>query len=129
DVLQGGLVKKSALPVIKYIEKKTFGYAKHINLISGGFKPYFDSYTQADYSYFPNGVDDVFIEANKEINLQEPFSTEIKTIVYAGNLGEGQGLHKIIPESAKALEGKYRFLIIGDGGTKQNLINEIERLG
>lgn len=129
DVLQGGLTKKTALPIIKYVEKKTFGYAKHINLISGGFKPYFDAYTQADYSYFPNGVDDVFIEANKEELVQEPFSSEVQTIVYAGNLGEGQGLHKIIPESAKALEGKYHFIIIGDGGAKQNLINEIERLG
>lgn len=129
DVLRVGLIKRTALPIIKYVEKKTFGYAKHINLISGGFKPYFDAYTQADYSYFPNGVDDVFIEANKEELVQEPFSSEVQTIVYAGNLGEGQGLHKIIPESAKALEGKYHFIIIGDGGAKQNLINEIERLG
>src|SRR5690606_30893188 len=37
DVLSGGLVKNLALPVIKQIEKRTFGYAKHINLISGGF--------------------------------------------------------------------------------------------
>lgn len=129
DVLRVGLIKRTALPIIKYVEKKTFGYAKHINLISGGFKPYFEAYTQADYTYFPNGVDDVFIEANKEELVQEPFSSEVKTIVYAGNLGEGQGLHKIIPESAKALEGKYHFIIIGDGGAKQTLITEIERLG
>jgi hypothetical protein len=49
--------------------------------------------------------------------------------VYAGNLGEGQGLHKIIPQAAKELEGKFRFLIIGDGGAKQKLLDEISRLG
>ena len=48
---------------------------------------------------------------------------KIKRILYAGNLGEGQGLHKIIPESAKKLEGKFEFVIIGDGGMKNDLIN------
>lgn len=129
DVLQAGLIKKLALPVIKKIEKRTFGYAKHINLISGGFKPYFAAYTQADYSYYPNGVDDVFIDANLEINNAEGISNPIKTIVYAGNLGEGQGLHKIVPQAAKLLEGKFKFLIIGDGGAKQKLLDEIQVLG
>jgi|SRR5690606_29743009 hypothetical protein len=128
DVLQDGLMKKTALPIIKYVEKKTFGYAKHINLISGGFRPYFDYYTQADYSYFPNGVDDVFIEANKGGFGEKQPSSAIKTIVYAGNLGEGQGLHKIVPQAAKKLEGKFRFLIIGDGGAKQKLVDELEKL-
>ena len=127
DVLKESLMKKVVMPMIKLIEEKTFSYAKHINLISAGFEPYFETYTQAEYSYFPNGVDDIFIEANEENPIES--SNPIKTIVYAGNLGEGQGLHKIIPQSAKALEGKFRFLIIGDGGAKQNLVNEIERLG
>jgi glycosyltransferase involved in cell wall biosynthesis len=48
-----------------------------------------------------------------------------KLIVYAGNIGEGQGLEKIIPLSAKRLGEKYNFLIIGDGGSKQKLKNEI----
>jgi glycosyltransferase involved in cell wall biosynthesis len=48
-----------------------------------------------------------------------------KMIVYAGNIGEGQGLEKIVPLSAKLLGEKYKFLIIGDGGTKQKLKEEI----
>lgn len=128
DVLPNGLVKKVALPVIKFIEKKTFTYAKHINLISGGFKPYFEEYDQAEYSYYPNGVDDVFIEANKGDSIVVSSPSAVRTIVYAGNLGEGQGLHKIVPQAAKDLEGKFRFVIIGDGGAKQKLVDEIERL-
>lgn len=127
DVLEGGVVKKLALPVIKKIEKRTFSYASHINLISGGFKPYFHSYNNAAYTYFPNGIDNIFIEANKGA-IQEASNSKIKTITYAGNIGEGQGLHKIVPQAAKALEGKFKFLIIGDGGAKNKLEEEIEKL-
>lgn len=128
DVLQDGIIKKMALPVIKQIEQRTFSYAKHINLISGGFKPYFEAYKQAEYSYYPNGVDDIFIEANAVSESIEENLPNIRTIVYAGNIGEGQGLHKIIPGAAKALGDRIRFLIIGDGGAKRKLDEELKRL-
>ena len=51
-----------------------------------------------------------------------------KTIVYAGNIGEGQGLHKIIPQAAKELGSEFEFVIIGDGGTKKLLQAKIENL-
>src|SRR5690606_28248012 len=120
DVLQDGIIKTLALPIIKQVEKRTFRYAKHINLISGGFKPYFAKYDQAEYSYYPNGIDDVFIDANS-CDLPLPASPNtVRTIVYAGNLGEGQGLHKIVPQAAKQLEGLYKFVIIGDGGDRKS---------
>ena len=125
DVLADGWMKKIALPIIKRIEKKTFSYAEHINLISGGFKDYFNNYRQANYTYFPNGIDDLFIEATIDEDKIEN-SSEVKTIVYAGNMGEGQGLHKIIPGAAKALEGKFQFIIIGDGGAKSKLVEALE---
>jgi hypothetical protein len=127
DVLNDGIIKSLALPFIKYIEKKTFSYASHINLISKGFKPYFEKYTNSTYSYFPNGIDDVFIEANRATKLNSP-PNDVKTIVYAGNLGEGQGLHKIVPEAAKRLGNAYKFIIIGDGGAKSKLVAELDRL-
>jgi UDP-N-acetylglucosamine:LPS N-acetylglucosamine transferase len=42
DVIQSKFVKFFLLPVLKQIEYKTFNYAKHINLISGGFNEYFE---------------------------------------------------------------------------------------
>jgi glycosyltransferase involved in cell wall biosynthesis len=57
--------------------------------------------------------------------LDESEKTSI--IVYAGNIGEGQGLEKIIPSSAKLLGERYKFLIIGDGGTKHKLSEEIQK--
>ena len=128
DVLQNGIIKKVSLPIIKRIEEKTFNYATHINLISGGFKSYFHGYSKPNYTYFPNGVDDIFIEENKKERVTN-HSSPPKTIVYAGNVGEGQGLHKIVPQTAKALGSKYQFIIIGDGGAKQLLIDEIKNIG
>lgn len=132
DVLKDGIIKRATLPIIKYIEKRTFSSARHINLISEGFRPYFSSYKQAEFSFFPNGIDDIFLEANEEaINNKIPIHENpgrIKTIVYAGNIGEGQGLHKIVPSAAKALQGKIKFIIIGDGGAKEKLESEIKQL-
>ncbi|MGO3653846.1 MAG: glycosyltransferase family 4 protein [Sphingobacterium sp.] len=128
DVLADGIIKKITLPLIKTVENRTFRYADHINLISGGFKPYFVPYSQANYTYFPNGIDDVFIDVNKKDPLEKKASIAVKTIVYAGNLGEGQGLHKIIPQAAKELEGRFNFLVIGDGGAKKKIVDEINRL-
>lgn len=124
EVLKNPVVKFGAIPVLKLIEKRTFGYAKHINLISAGFKPYFSEYDKAQYSYFSNGIDDVFIEENKRASDFEP-SPGKKRIVYAGNIGEGQGLHKVVPQAAKLLGDSHEFHIIGDGGTKELLTKTI----
>lgn len=123
DVLQNGLVKRLTLPVLATIEKKVFSYASHINLISGGFRDYFQKY-KTEFSFYPNGIDDVFLENDSDQNV----INDKKIITYAGNIGQGQGLHKIIPPAAKALGEDYLFQIIGDGGAKQQLIEEVNKL-
>ena len=101
------------------IERPTFRSAVHINLVSKGFEDYFRKITSCPLSFYPNGIDDAFLglKATSENN------GKIKIITYAGNIGEGQGLEKIIPECAKRLEGSFHFKIIGDGGTK-NLLED-----
>jgi glycosyltransferase involved in cell wall biosynthesis len=124
DVFKSKVLKILLLPVLKLIENKTFNYAIHINLISGGFKEYFDKYKKARFSFFSNGIDEEFLTNNgfiQNINSNDGK----KLIVYAGNIGEGQGLHKIIPQAAKLLESNFEFLIIGDGGTKKILQAEL----
>ncbi|WP_153845405.1 MULTISPECIES: glycosyltransferase family 4 protein [Sphingobacterium] len=122
DVLKNKLIKTFALPVIKQIERKAFAYAAHINLISEGFKPYFEAYKCAEYSYFTNGIDDIFITNNAKV---ETTTVVPKKILYAGNLGEGQGLDKIVPDAAKLLGNEYEFIIVGDGGIKNKLIEKV----
>lgn len=126
DVVKNPLVKMGVIPVLKNVEKRTFGYATHINLISEGFKSYFKKYNKANYTYYTNGIDDVFIEASKKSFTEPKEENKTKTILYAGNIGEGQGLHKIVPQAAKLLGDNYQFHIIGDGGAKKSLEQAID---
>ena len=128
DVFKSKLVKILILPLLKIIEARTFNYAKHINLISGGFKEYFHRFKSPKYSYFSNGIDEEFISRKKSTELGE-VSNAYKLIVYAGNIGEGQGLHRIIPQAAQLLGHEFKFLIIGDGGAKKQLQAEISNRG
>ena len=42
-----------------------------------------------------------------------------RSILYAGNIGEGQGLHEILPPLAQgAARARARFVVIGDGGRR-----------
>jgi glycosyltransferase involved in cell wall biosynthesis len=60
-------------------------------------------------------------------SIKQDTTKETFTITYAGNIGEGQGLHKIIPQAAARLGNKYRFKVVGDGGVKGLLENELKQ--
>ncbi len=124
DVIASRLVKFFLLPVLRKIEATVFNYAIHINLISAGFKAYFSKYTQPQYSYYTNGIDQEFIQSSTFEDLLAPSPI---TITYAGNIGEGQGLHKIIPQAAKILGDQYHFKVIGDGGARKLLAAAVEQ--
>ena len=111
------------LPILKRVEKYTIQSAVHINFVSEGFRNTFH-YFKGKTTFFTNGIDDIFLEKKYHKNC----SNKPKIITYAGNIGEGQGLEKIIPEAAKALAGKYIFNIIGDGGTKHKLVRKLSDL-
>lgn len=103
-----------AKPVFTLIEKYTFSKAMHINLVSEGFKDYFLSrYKNSNYSWFTNGIDDEFL--GQDYYDSEITNKKIK-ILYAGNIGEGQGLHTIIPGLAGALKDEAEFIVVGSGG-------------
>lgn len=124
ELLQGKpLLKHIALPIIKqFVEKVSFNAATHINLVTEGFAPYFKQFKPSNYTYFTNGIDDVFLNLHQNMGLP----SMPKIIVYAGNIGEGQGLEKVIPQMGKILGDGYLIKIIGDGGTKHKLLAEIE---
>jgi glycosyltransferase involved in cell wall biosynthesis len=127
DVFKSKVLKIGILPFLKFIERKIFNYACHINLISGGFKEYFLKFGKPNFTFFTNGIDEEFLisQGNEK---KSKIKKDKQTIVYAGNLGEGQGLHKIIPQAARLLGMSFEFVIIGDGGAKSLLQKEIIRL-
>ena len=126
DVLKPSFFKPLIILVLKKIEKKTFNHAEHINLISEGFKEYFSNFRCINFSFFSNGIDEEFLQVDN--SLIKTKIKDSKLIIYAGNIGEGQGLHKIVPQTAKILGKEFTFLIYGDGGAKIKLQKEIDNL-
>lgn len=135
DVIGNVIIRSVLTPLLSIIENFTFRQAAHINLVSGGFKNYFKRYSQAGFSFFTNGIDDVFLEAvknNSKTVIEIPHESEDghrkkpHIITYAGNIGDSQGLDIIIPELAKELGSDYKFILIGDGGAKLKLIDALE---
>lgn len=125
NVSNNPFIKYLFSPVIANREQKVYQYASHINLISEGFKSNFKNNHTTNFSYFTHGVDPAFQSLNKSKN--QPGNNHSKRIIYAGNIGDGQGLHKIIPDAAVQLKGNYHFRIIGDGGAKTKLTEELRR--
>ena len=118
-----------AKPALSLLERYTFNSAKKINLVSKGFLPYFEQrYSGIPTSLFSNGIDKEFIRASQvDYKVQAPES--VINILYAGNIGEGQGLHKVIPAMAARLGKRIYFKVIGSGGLVQELRDEVSRLG
>lgn len=122
ELLKNPVVRLGLGPALKLVEQYTFSSASHINMVSRGFDDYFKPYQQATYSYFTNGIDDPFLNFPPTLSpTLQSAAPAVRTILYAGNIGDGQGLEKIVPAAAKQLGSGYRFVIIGDGGTKHKL--------
>jgi glycosyltransferase involved in cell wall biosynthesis len=123
DVLPAGIAKIS-FPLLRLLERKTFERADRINLVSEGFRPYFEArFPGRRYDFFTNGIDDEFLsESWQSPRERRPGPVRV---VYAGNIGEGQGLHRIIPGMAKSLGSGYEFCIVGDGGRHAALEKEL----
>ena len=118
-----------AKPVFSFLESWTVKRAVRINLVSRGFGGYFSSrYPGKEFSYFTNGIDDEFIAASLEANTEASVNSPL-TVLYAGNIGEGQGLHKILPSLAKMMEKRLHFKVIGDGGRKEALVQALAEEG
>lgn len=112
--------------VFKPMEMFALRNANKVNLISPGFKKYFEKrFPDHEYSFYSNCVDAEFVNLPVN-NLQDDKDQRLK-VVYAGNIGEGQGLHKILIELAQRLQDKVTFRIIGDGGRRDLLLEKIQQ--
>jgi len=127
DVLSPQLAPIVA-PALSAVERWTVRRATKVNLVSPGFEPYFRRrYPGLPLSFFTNGIDDEFLQPLAAGRLPE--DGRPMTVVYAGNMGEGQGLHQIVPALASALADRVRFRLIGDGGRRAQLAEALARAG
>lgn len=123
DTMKDVLPKKVAIiltPFFFFVERLTFKSASHVNLVSRGFESYFrDRYPWLSLSFFTNGIDQAFLKSRSLIPKKDVGNPI--TVLYAGNIGEGQALHLIMPLLAKHFEGRIFFKVLGDGGRLEQL--------
>lgn len=118
-----------ATPIFSALEHWTITRATGVNLVSPGFASYFEArYPRKRFTFFTNGIDDEFLhEAGQADKIES--SSNVLTVLYAGNIGEGQGLHAIVPKLAVKLGSTARIRIIGDGGRKAALLQALDSHG
>jgi len=112
--------------VFMRLERKVVRSADKVNLVSRGFAEYFaQHHAGTTLSFVPNGVDPEFIidppDAPSRGDAASGAGRARTRVVYAGNIGEGQGLHNILPSLAERLAAQFDFRIIGDGGRRVQL--------
>lgn len=125
DVLAGRALRH-IIPIFKVVERYALRSAAKINIVSEGFEDYFRALVpDRRFSIFTNGIDDDFLH----VSFVNPKPNPLPIILYAGNVGEGQGLHRVVPEAARRLEGYAEFLIIGDGRARTDLESALSKAG
>lgn len=118
-------------PVSGRLERWAIGHAAKVNLVSPGFAEYFSKrYPNKHFSFITNGIDEEFVVGSSGLDSQAPRrSSDPRVVLYAGNVGEGQGLDEIVPHLAKRLGRQVHFKIIGDGGRKEALRAALSKHG
>ena len=129
DVL-GRSSSRHLLPVFKSIEKRTFRAATRINVVSEGFLDHLSNITTLEKcTVFTNGIDTIFLETDFRKKVTKEAKNELPRVLYAGNIGDGQGLHNILPGAASKLRQNVVIRIVGDGGRATQLRMAIDNAG
>lgn len=116
------------MPALKMLESYTFRSAKKINVVSAGFAPHIRSVAPCvALSEYTNGIDEEFLSA--DFGSPEAHESGVPLVLYAGNIGDGQGLHRVVPEVAALMKGQAEFRLIGDGGRRAELKAALEQQG
>jgi len=133
DTINDVLPRKLAivmLPFLRLLERWTVGQAARVNLVSRGFQSYFESrYPTQSFSYFTNGIDEEFLHGFESSGSQYRVPSREVRVLYAGNMGDGQGLHSIVPDLAGRLRGRATFRLIGAGGRRAHLASALAEAG
>jgi glycosyltransferase involved in cell wall biosynthesis len=127
DSLLPSLLSKFLKPLLSSLERWVVSRAGTINLVSEGFRNYFQSrYPAKRLTFFTNGIDDEFlIERECQHLFRSDSSKHRLKILYAGNIGDGQALHEIVPYLALQMKSELEFKIFGYGGRRDELLRRL----
>ena len=127
DLLRGRTAHR-LVPVLRRLEHWALSRAARVNAVSEGFLPYLRAMEPGhEYRTFSNGIDDEFLAADFA-SSPRPADT-LPLVLYAGNIGEGQGLHQFLADAALRCAGRARFRVVGDGGRRAALMESLARVG
>lgn len=129
--LFGGRLWRPVVGLLSRLERWTIEQASRVNLVSKGFGGYFEArYPGRHFSYFSNGIDPLFMSGAEDAVVEvSDVSTRALKILYAGNIGDGQGLHRVLPSLAERLGPRATFKVIGAGGRLQALSRALNERG
>ena len=121
DILKGSAAE-ILLPILRILERWTFRSANKINVVSCGFLPYMNKLPlRCNVTAYTNGIDQSFVSSD----FKKDYINNKRVLLYAGNIGQCQGLDVILPIAAKTLNKNYSFTIVGDGGRRKQLEKRI----
>lgn len=128
-----GMIKnQKAISLLFSIEKYLMNKAAVVSSISEGMlrKIRNKGLIHKDFWLFPNWVDTNTIKplaSEKSLRKELGYTVQDFIVQYAGTIAEKQGLEMLI-EVAQALP-QIQFMIVGEGGYKQKLIEKVAEVG
>lgn len=132
--IEMGIIKnRLIILILKYIEKRIYFSSNHIIALSPGMKEGIakTGYPKDNITLISNGCDLDLFNTNKSSNFHvEGIGKNDFTLIYAGNFGLANGLDYVI-DIAKYLQTNgikgFKFLLIGSGMKKVQLMNSIQK--
>jgi glycosyltransferase involved in cell wall biosynthesis len=124
-----GKIKKHGIIAfaLRVVEKKLYKKTDHIIITSPGYEQHIKNIVKnKPINVILNGIDDEFEDGfNKYCSENNNKKTNnVKTILYAGNIGIAQNLLTLIKAAIKLKDDKIKFQLIGSG-TQLKEINDM----
>ncbi len=125
-VVKGGFVKKILSAVLYRVETKLLNKSDIVSTISFSMLNKAQKKTSSEVYYFPNWVDQGFINP-KNAKKHRYLNSDKFKMLYSGNIGAKQDWEKYI-EFVSFFEGRedVEFVVVGDGGKKEWLLSRIK---
>tara|TARA_X000000950_G_scaffold289373_1_gene412525 strand:+ start:18066 stop:19289 length:1224 start_codon:yes stop_codon:yes gene_type:complete len=115
-----GVIGNTLQFIFKKIESSIIKHASWVNFVSPGFfeYPHLDG-LKNNIHMFTNGIDNIFLDNRDKTNNSKKNNKVRKriTIIYAGNIGLGQGLESIVLPLAIQYKNQIKLKLIGDGSS------------
>lgn len=120
--------QRIVVPLLRNVERWTIGTASRVSVVSPGFLTYLRSLRRdLEYRVYTNGIDEEFLGV--DFRSRRSSADEASVVLYAGNVGEGQGLEHVVPEAASRLAPGVEFWVVGDGGRRRALKERLRHAG